>query len=46
MLLAIMIRLTVELNTRTSITEMIVHYMLELEWTARSLLRTGRRFLM
>ena len=38
MLVTIMIRLVMHLDTSYSLTEMTVQYLLELEWTARTVL--------
>ena len=38
MLVTIMIRLVMHLDTSYSLTEMTVQYLLELEWTARAVL--------
>ena len=38
MLVTIMVRLVMQLDTSYSLTEMTVQYLLELEWTARAVL--------
>ena len=43
MLITIMVRLVMQLNTSNFLTEMTVQYLLELEWTARAVLSQWNR---